>query len=485
MDNQRNLLIVDDNPLNVDLLVETLKPFDFHIMTYDNPIKALADSKNSEYELAMFDVKMPQMSGFDLAVKFRELHPTTPIIFVSAYGSNENKIKGYNLGSYAYIEKPFDVKTIRAQVLNILKLKWVQDELYAEKEKLDNIFAFSSDEIILTDKYFNITKKNHRLFIGGESEKTNFFNILEKYSKKDIIDILKDFISSEDKSIVFKMMIEETIINVKTSKIFSNTGVLTGYMMVLRDITDELKVIRQKEQFIATLTHDLKTPIRAESRALQLLLDGVFGKLSSEQSEIVREIYNSSMFMAHMTDNLLTRYKIDKDAVSLHKVKCSFKSTIEKCAENVKYLLEEKNQHLKITNSFESDEFFYDELEIIRVINNLLNNASSYSPADSDISICITYDGEFVRFDVKDNGPGIKEEDIKTIFNEMKTNAKTFKKVGSGLGLFISKKIVEAHGGHVFVESELGKGSCFSFTLPLLTGLQANSHDDSEINIGS
>ena len=482
MGKKNNLLIVDDNKLNIELLVETLKPFDFDFITYEDPIQALNEFKTTEYELAMFDVVMPQMNGFDLAVEFRKYHPTTPVIFVSAHGSNENKIKGYNIGSYAYIEKPFDVKTIRAQVLNILKLKWIQDELYAEKEKLDNIFAFSSDEIILADQCFNIISKNHRIFIGGEVEKTNFFDMLTKYKKDSVVDMLKNFMTSEEKFLSFKMTIEDMMINAKATKMFNGSGLLVGYLVVLRDITDEMKLITQKEQFIATLTHDLKTPIRAESRALQLLMDGVFGELSSEQMEIVREIYNSSKFMAHMTDNLLARYKIDKKGVSLRKEKCSFHSTVEKCVENIKHLLEEKSQRIKITNSFDNDEFYYDELEIMRVLNNLLNNASSYSPEKTDIELKISQEGSTVKVSVTDKGPGIKPEDLKTVFNEMKTNAKTFKKVGSGLGLFISKKIIESHGGAICVNSSPGNGACFSFVLPIIT---ENVQEPPPINTGS
>ena len=357
--------------------------------------------------------------------------------------------------------------------------------LYAEKEKLDNIFAFSSDEIILTDKYFNITSKNHRIFIGGVAEKVSFFDLMEKFGKSDIVDILKNFITSDEKSLNFKMTLDEMIINAKTSKMFNSAGVLSGYLIVLRDITDEMKVISQKEQFIATLTHDLKTPIRAESRALQLLLDGVFGELTKEQQEIVKEIYNSSRFMAHMTDNLLARYKIDRKDVSLRKEKCSFKSTVEKCVENVKYLLDEKNQHIKVMNSLVDEEFCYDELEIMRVLNNLLNYASSYSPEKSEINVKIIQEDGFARVSVADNGPGIKPEDLKTVFNELKTNAKTFKKVGSGLGLFISKKIVESHGGKISVESEPGKGSCFTFTLPILKPGAEELNQSSQINTGS
>ena len=151
----------------------------------------------------------------------------------------------------------------------------------------------------------------------------------------------------------------------------------------------------------------------------------------------------------------------------------------------MKYLLDEKNQHIKVMNSLVDEEFCYDELEIMRVLNNLLNNASSYSPEKSEINVKIIQEDGFARVSVADNGPGIKPEDLKTVFNELKTNAKTFKKVGSGLGLFISKKIVESHGGKISVESEPGKGSCFTFTLPILKPGAEELNQSSQINTGS
>lgn len=466
MNKTRNLLIVDDNRLNVDLLEETLRPFEFNIMSYDSPIKALEDSKDKQFELALLDVVMPDMNGFELAAQFLEHHPNTPVIFVSAHGTNENKIKGFNLGSYAYIEKPFDIKTIRAQVSSILKIKSLQDELFAEKEKLDNIFAFASDEIIMTDLDFNITSKNHRIFIGGEREHLNFIDVLEKYKQTEIRKLIKVFIDAHEKHITFQMTLDEVIADIKISKIFDKKSKTTGYLIIIRDVTQEVQRISQKEQFIATLTHDLKTPIRAESRALELLLGGSFGALTDEQESIIKEIYNSSRFMAHMTDNLLTRYKIDRKEVSLHKDINSFKKTVQKCADNLKYLLKEKNQLLKINIDLEEDSFLYDELEIIRVIHNLLTNASEYSGGNSEIAIHVTKNEDFVEASVSDNGAGICEKDLPTVFNEHASSAKKFKKVGSGLGLFISRKIIEAHGGKISVKSVPGEGTSFTFTVP-------------------
>ncbi len=461
-----NLLIVDDNSLNIDLLVETLKPFNMNVSTYSNPLDALEQTKEQKFDLALFDVVMPNLNGFELAEEFLKTHPNTPLVFVSAHGSDENKIKGYNTGSIAYIEKPFNIKTIRAQIGRILKIKSLQDELFFAKEQLENIFEFSSDEIILANKDFDVISKNHRIFIGGHKEHSNFIQILDKYKQHENIETLTKFVNSESRTTTFKIQIEDTITNVKISKIMNAENILSGYLIVLRDITEDIRRINLKEQFIATLTHDLKTPIRAESRALELLMSGSFGKLTDEQMELVKEIYSSSKFMAKMTDNLLTRYKIDNGEICLRKELNSIKSTVQKCAENIKYLLEAKNQTLKIKNNAPTEFLLYDDLEITRVLNNVITNASEYSPENSSIKIDISEHSSNLIISVTDNGPGIAKDEARKIFIEHETNAKKFKKVGSGLGLFISKKIMQAHNGDITVESTLGKGTTFRIFLP-------------------
>jgi signal transduction histidine kinase len=467
MENEaRNLLIVDDNESNSDLLKETFSTFKFNIFAYNNPLEALLKSKNEKIDLAVLDVIMPDMNGFEFAEQFLQTHTNTPIIFVSAHGDNENKIKGFNLGSFAYVDKPFDVNTMRARVSSILKIKSLQDALFAEKEKLDNIYAFANDEIILTDINFNITSKNNRLLIGGAGENANFTDILEKYRQYEAIKILREFVDSDKKQISFKMSFEEFITRTKVSKMMDKQNNLMGYLIVILDITDEIEYINQKEQFIATLTHDLKTPIRAESKALELLMNGSFGELTAEQKNIVREIYGSSRFMARMTDNLLTHYKIAKGEICLYRELHSIKMTIQKCADNIKYLLEAKNQVLKINADIEEDMFMYDDLEITRAMNNLLTNASEYSDYNAEITIQVARKENNVEISVIDNGTGINEYELKTIFNEHASSSKRFKKVGAGIGLFITKKIVESHGGTISVLSEPGKGSCFTVAIP-------------------
>lgn len=131
-----NVMIVDDNPMNVELLAETLAFSGLNIHTFTKPQDAFDLLLNEKFDLLLLDIMMPDISGFDLAklVKSSELNKDTPIVFISALSDSENKITGYDLGSIAYIEKPFDVNVVRSQVFNILKTNKIQDALNNTKE---------------------------------------------------------------------------------------------------------------------------------------------------------------------------------------------------------------------------------------------------------------------------------------------------------------------------------------------------------------
>lgn len=461
------ILIVDDDAMNVELLVETLKPLEYEILAYSDPIKALKDLQTTKIDLVLLDIVMPQICGFEFSEKFICTHPTTPIIYVSAYSENENKIRGYNLGSFAYIEKPFDIKTTRAQVQSVLKLKKMQDELMQQKEKLETIYEFSNDEIILTDLNFNIVSQNNKILNNPIYISKSFLEILAINEQNEAITTVQNFVNSDLKSVSFRFIVEENkYTKTNISKICSQKT-HSGYLILMNDITEEIQIEKQREKFIETLTHDLKTPVRAEERALQLLYDGSFGELQTQQKDMVKEILNSSKYMIRMTDNILTKYKIDNHNLSLTKTAHSLRKSVEYCISKLSYLLETTNQTIKIINNSDDDVFCYDEQEIKKVLFNIIANASEYSPKNSTIYVQIFKDNEDkITIQIKDEGIGISQEKLNSYFLDNEENEKRFKKVGSGLGLFISKKIIDAHLGSIEVTSNENGGTIFSITLP-------------------
>lgn len=350
------VMIVDDNPMNVELLEEILCQFNINISSFLKPKEAYQSLLQKKYDLFLLDVMMPDMSGFELAKKIQETphNKNTPILFISALSDNYSKIKGYNLGSVAYIEKPFDVNIIRTQIFNILK-----------NQKAQQLLA------------------------------------------------------------------------------------------------------KNKEDFLAIITHDLKTPLRAGANALNLLLNENFGELEDDQHEIIEDILNSTKYMQDMVENILCKNKIERDQITLSKQVYPLNELIEHCAELTKYILAPKNQQIKIMCDIDNTLIPIDFLEMKRVIHNLIANASEYSSVGSDILIKIFEKDDKIGFFIQDYGKGIDTKYQEDVFSQYMTLAKQNKTVGSGLGLYITKKIIEAHGGEITLKSKVGQGTIITVLLPM------------------
>ena len=194
----------------------------------------------------------------------------------------------------------------------------------------------------------------------------------------------------------------------------------------------------RKENFVAMLTHDLKSPINAEINALELLVQNRFGEMSDCQNEIIGSVLNSAKYMKHITDQILSFYKCNQSYVKLNKEEVIFEEIVSKSVLSMKFLYEEKNQHIHIENQLGKKKVLIDVIEIRRVINNLISHAVEYSP-----------------------------ENLDTVFDEYMSLAKKQKRVGFGLGLNICKTIVEAHNGKISIDSEVGKGTTISFSIPV------------------
>ena len=222
----------------------------------------------------------------------------------------------------------------------------------------------------------------------------------------------------------------------------------------------------QKENFVAMLTHDLKSPINAEINALELLIQKKFGEISDCQHEIIGSVLNSVKYMKHITDQILSFYKCKNSYIKLNCENIIFEKVVNDAINSMRFLLEEKHQKIHVKNSIANQYANIDVIEIKRLVSNLLSNAIEYTPEGSEIWIDLKQDKCNFIFSIKDSGYGIAPENLANIFDEYMSLAKKQKRVGFGLGLNICKKIVEAHGGNINIESELGKGTTITFAIP-------------------
>lgn len=343
----------------------------------------------------------------------------------------------------------------------------LSEEINRHEDVLSSIMSLSCDEIIVVDLDFNIITRNFKIFNEKSDNVENFIELLEKRQLFEAIETIKRYKKSRTNQTFFRIVLPEGKY-IKANITKRHCGRLHhGYLIVLNDYSEEIARLKDKECFIETLMHDLKTPARAEERALELLYDETLGTLNQPQKEMLKEILNSSRYMVRMTDNVLTKLRLETEGLILKKQLNSIKKSVESCVNDIKYMLETAQQTIKITTEAEDDTFIYDEETIKLVLNNLLTNASEYSPKNSTIYISIKKGTDNMIISIRDEGAGISDEKIQTLFNNPMAMNKRFKKVSSGLGLFITKKILEAHNGTITISQNLTNGTEFVITLPL------------------
>jgi len=465
-----NILAIDDNVLNGEIIKAAMESVNQNVTLAYNGKQAMEILEKEKFDLILLDIMMPDMSGFDI-IKHIKANPKTaslPVIFVSALDSTDNIVKGFNLGSYEYIVKPFKIAELKARVLNILKIKDLQDELISEKKIFDIISEFSADGIVLLNSKFELISCNH-IFLKWIGKKKN--QVLNKEFCK-IIDCTSEKCIKKcgDINIHFHhelQMDTRRYLGINCSKVLSPQKEIEGYVLVLRDITADKEIEAQKETFVATLTHDLKTPVRAQLQALRMLLDGKFGRLNESQAEILTETLNSNKYMSSMLDNLLTTYKYENGSVVLNKINFDVNNLIKSTFNELKYIAEDKKQSIEYNFNEASLDIFADPIEIKRVVQNLLYNSITYTCEGGKFLVSTAKHNNEAEITFIDNGKGISKTEIESLFNKFTSHAKKFRQVGTGLGLYLSKYIVEKHGGRISVRSEEGKGSKFSVILPV------------------
>jgi PAS domain S-box-containing protein len=258
-------------------------------------------------------------------------------------------------------------------------------------------------------------------------------------------------------------------IAMSVSLILDTTGKAIGSVALARDITDLKANERMKNEFISTVSHELRTPLTSIRGALGLITGGATGKLPEKAAELVSIAYRNSERLVHIINDILDIEKIDSGRLSIQILATDAADILRQAVEvnrsygdkyNVSFVLKEVTQDLHV---------MADPDRLMQVLANLMSNAAKFSPAGAEVWLGVQARGLSVRFTVRDFGAGIPEE-FRTRMFEKFAQAEgndTRSREGTGLGLNITKKLVEAMGGTISFETETGKGTFFNVDLPL------------------
>jgi signal transduction histidine kinase len=223
-----------------------------------------------------------------------------------------------------------------------------------------------------------------------------------------------------------------------------------------------------KNKFLGIASHDLRNPLYLIRSFSEILIGESIGKVNEKQKGLLEKIFNSSEFMRALLENLLDISKIESGTIELEKTVQDINEVTKKQMELFELLAQKKNTKLHLQME-EIPPFAFDKNAVIQAIGNYIGNAIKFSPENINIYVSTEVQDDKLKFSVRDEGPGISQEDQKLLFGEFQTlSAKpTGGEKSTGLGLAIVKKLIRLHRGEVGVSSELGAGSTFFFTLPL------------------
>ena len=342
-----------------------------------------------------------------------------------------------------------------------------------EKEKTLTIITNFSDGLLV----FNKSKKLS--LINPQAEK--FFQIEEKnvigktisdFGRYPLAKPLTSFLGQKIKKVFRKELTvsEDLVLEASTVPMVSGEEGELGTLVVLHDVSREKTIERMKTEFVSLAAHQLKNPLSAIKWTLKMFLEGDLGKTTPKQTEFIEKTYDTNERMIALINDLLNVAKIEEGRYVYKPTLVDVEGLVQKV---IGFSREEiKNKKLKldfVKSKTKLPQVSIDAEKIELVIQNLLSNAIKYTPSGGRVTISLKGGIKKVEVSVADSGIGIPGNQQGRVFTKFfrAANAMRAETEGTGLGLFMVKNIIKAHGGETWFESKEGKGTTFYFTLPI------------------
>lgn len=372
---------------------------------------------------------------------------------------NENRKDEFQEMAVVFNKMAHRLETFEAGNMN--KLMTERNRLNAVVEQFDiPILGISESNKVLfaNDRMLRIIEQKKESIQGK--------NLMQLCANNDLLKLLTENNSPENERQLIRIILEgnERLFSkrmITTDTVIPNKNYLThDRLIILNDVTDFIQKDVMKTQFMATLSHELKTPVAAIEMSTDLLFSKKVGNLNEEQQEYVTKINDQASRIRRMVNEVLELSKIESGTIDfdLENVEVSF--LVQEAIETIKPFLNHKNITIETQISDNLPPINVDSHKVLWTLNNFLTNAIRYTPNDGTIKVVAFFKNKSIGIEVTDNGPGINIRDQKRIFEKYVRINKN-EKGGTGLGLAISKEFIEAMGGSIGVRSEENKGATF------------------------
>jgi len=455
------------DPIVGKMVFQTQKPYICSDIRKDPMFKTRTMEKEGVISLAMFPIVSKQRAMGFIAVGSKKFHKFTKreirllMAFSSQLGAALENAQLYDevTKSKAYIENLVE------NAADVIVCTDLEDRILTWNRGANITLGFGKDEVI--GKHLSILLPPERIH-----------ELDEIRAKVQISGVLRDIeVQSKRKDGV------RIYLSLSVSPIKDVAGRVIGYLRVAKDITEKKRYERRlkeldkmKSDFVSNVSHELRTPLTAIKASADNMLDGLVGDLSEKQTRYLARIKSNADRLARLINDLLDLSRIEA-GINLKPTNLDLVTIAKEVTEILRPVAAEKLITLTIESPENTLTAWADPDRISEVLMNLLGNAIKFTPTHGEVTLSLRRSGnEWVKISVADTGPGIPSEEANRIFDKFYqvTQAEKQKAVGTGLGLSITKALVEMHGGKIWLESEGGRGSIFSFTLPAEQPLKFN-----------
>ncbi|HEX4987412.1 MAG TPA: ATP-binding protein [Candidatus Binatia bacterium] len=457
------------DPIVGKIVFKTQKPYIGTDIRKDPMFQARTMEKEGVISLAMVPIVSKQRAMGFIAVGSKKLHKFTKreVRLLVAFSSQ--------LGS-------------------ALENAQLYDEVNKEKAYIENLVDNAGDAIISTDVEDRILTWNHgaEVIFGYSREETvgQSLTILLPAQRTGELEEIRDKVrlTGVIRNLEVRRIRKDGIIieaSLAVSPIRDKDDNVIGFLHLARDVTEKkryeqrLKELdKMKSAFVSNVSHELRTPLTAIKASADNMLDRLIGDLNGKQVGYLTRIKSNSDRLARLINDLLDLSTIEAGKIDLRPANLPLVTLVKEAAESLRPVAAEKLINLTVMSADPGIIAWADRDKVVQVLMNLIGNALKFTPTGGKVTIAVTKNSAaWMQISVTDTGPGIPAEEVNKVFARFYQigQAGTQKTQGTGLGLAISKALVEMHGGKIWVESEAGKGSIFSFTLPAEQPFQLES----------
>lgn len=348
------------------------------------------------------------------------------------------------------------------------------EKLIIEQKKTEAIIFSIEDGIIMTDYQGKIQLMNSqaKTLLHVNEKEDILGKALWKYLpsaelKTACVELLTQTEGKKNVEVKLPEEARDKFLRLSAEQVLTpNKQETLGIVTVIHDITLEKEIDSMKEEFLHSITHDLRNPLTAIRGFIRLFQSGQAGVMNEIQIKMLETMDKASLRLLNMVNDILDLARLDAGRLTLHLEECQFDDLSKRVLEL--FSPQAKGNGIKLNLTVKDNlikPIVSDANLIERVFTNLVGNATKFTPEGGSITIHIEDGPDLIRCSVIDTGEGIPPNYLEKVFDKFK-QVEGHYKGGAGLGLTICKKIVEAHGGKIWVESEVGKGAKFIFTIP-------------------